>query len=1258
MDSNINILSTDVLSAVIKFQAYPEEKAEDVLGIYKYNENAKVDWGDGTITSYGYAHKYLENKIYTIKIYNATNFQDSWSLDHAIKNNIISLIFYAGEGSFYDGLFKDCYNLEEVKIYANIESISMRLFERCSKLKNVYLPNSVTKIGLCAFEGCSSLEKIIIPEKALDLRNGIFSRCESLVEVTLPNDLTEIPEYMFEECYKLQKINVPNKLIAIGRNAFYRCFALPKFNFPDSLTTIGGESFCSCYSLTSVTIPENVTSISKSAFGDCPNLNTVYWYSEAQEELINSVFKSSTIKKLIIGEYVTKLNDNIFNDSNIIEIIFEGDIDKWSDLENELSSETKSIISEKVSVLKSKVEYETNGGTIEDGFNTEESAEYYPDKLPICSKDGMIFEGWFLDSKYSKKVVPGTKITSNTIYAKFYKIETFYKIKLDLVHNTINNFVHVMQYDDGVAYIRAEIYKDWQHVYPSEEFDSAELRLKKHDGAWIKCNSVEPYIPVAKPPYAEAKAAGVYYYYSEGSYILVTSSMTEQEYNEIDPGLFYKNIGIIISLEHDYVKINVVEELTDIPGGCPAVIDLYSADGHIQTAKFVLDVDRNPIQTGETVKNVPEDISAKLSEMAKGIANTVKVTPQTLTDEEKAQARANIGVGASDLNIENGTGVSSIQQKGVISDSQLSSYTNPGNSKRIQSQANGKNSFSEGSSTLTRDEAAHAEGMLTYAEGSASHTEGGITQALNYASHAEGHRTISREFAAHAEGERTEANGHSSHAEGMKTKSNGHSSHAEGNGTTASGIVSHAGGAGDETMTVHFFEDDNQNYVKCSGNANVVFGQGGEWVQVTGLSTDVTTSTFYGWHTPSEVFQTFNVGDKIVIKYGSRIYIGNIISKGVQTNFIVSPHFTSDLVNYTGTFYVNRIIKQEEAGKAGEAKGAVSFVHGNRLVAGNDNEAVFGKYNQPKVGLLFDVGNGTDNANRSNAFEVYSDGHAEVQTQGTTEKSVAQVKFVKDELNSYLPQIRLSSSQVTRPMERVVHDTYTEHKITFQLTAEQAGYVEDNSKPIIKLQLSQHIPYIDGDYLYLQRNVIQTLSEREVIQFTFNNARFNFDEALTQGYVPMTEIGDGAAIYDKSTKTLFVSFVETSPKKVEDAIASGGGGGSQLYLHILENEDQLAPCAVITFRRDSYLKGDLRTSSWGAAIADDSLAIKVSQYLNDAYTAPFEYGNFYNSFYCRFHADVNEYIACMTNAEDVDPYYAVTSDTVYKINNDGTVTAL
>lgn len=65
-----------------------------------------------------------------------------------------------------------------------------------------------------------------------------------------------------------------------------------------------------------------------------------------------------------------------------------------------------------------------------------------------------------------------------------------------------------------------------------------------------------------------------------------------------------------------------------------------------------------------------------------------------------------------------------------------------------------------------------------------------------------------------------------------------------------------------------------------------------------------------------------------------------------------------------------------------------SIAYGRDLNTSAQYQAVFGKYNATSSTALFQVGNGTSTSNRKTAFNVFTDGHAEVQTQGTTNNSV------------------------------------------------------------------------------------------------------------------------------------------------------------------------------------------------------------------------------------------------------------------------------
>lgn len=85
-------------------------------------------------------------------------------------------------------------------------------------------------------------------------------------------------------------------------------------------------------------------------------------------------------------------------------------------------------------------------------------------------------------------------------------------------------------------------------------------------------------------------------------------------------------------------------------------------------------------------------------------------------------------------------------------------------------------------------------------------------------------------------------------------------------------------------------------------------------------------------------------------------------------------------------------------GQSTRATGVASSTNGFNTEATQTHQFVVGRYNDNKNTTLFEVGNGKNDDSRSNAFEVYQDGHAEVQTMGKTDNSVATKEYVDSRL--------------------------------------------------------------------------------------------------------------------------------------------------------------------------------------------------------------------------------------------------------------------
>ena len=92
-----------------------------------------------------------------------------------------------------------------------------------------------------------------------------------------------------------------------------------------------------------------------------------------------------------------------------------------------------------------------------------------------------------------------------------------------------------------------------------------------------------------------------------------------------------------------------------------------------------------------------------------------------------------------------------------------------------------------------------------------------------------------------------------------------------------------------------------------------------------------------------------------------------------------------------------------------KATGDYSHAEGYQTTAGYDNQTTMGMYNINKSDTLLEVGNGSTQT-ASNAFEVYRDGHAEVQTMGVTDTSLTTKKYVDDTLNNKQDNLKLKNN--------------------------------------------------------------------------------------------------------------------------------------------------------------------------------------------------------------------------------------------------------
>ena len=132
--------------------------------------------------------------------------------------------------------------------------------------------------------------------------------------------------------------------------------------------------------------------------------------------------------------------------------------------------------------------------------------------------------------------------------------------------------------------------------------------------------------------------------------------------------------------------------------------------------------------------------------------------------------------------------------------------------------------------------------------------------------------------------------------------------------------------------------------------------------------------------------------------FGSRVWGGgttistNMLKQGAPYSIRINSDSKSGTINFTllGAAFGNCTSdgKFSLAGGIGTTAGHEgSIAYGEALNTSARCQAIFGRYNATNSSALLQVGNGSS-AGVKTAFSVFNDGHAEVQTQGTTNNSV------------------------------------------------------------------------------------------------------------------------------------------------------------------------------------------------------------------------------------------------------------------------------
>ena len=298
----------------------------------------------------------------------------------------------------------------------------------------------------------------------------------------------------------------------------------------------------------------------------------------------------------------------------------------------------------------------------------------------------------------------------------------------------------------------------------------------------------------------------------------------------------------------------------------------------------------------------------------------------------------------------------------------------------------GRYATAKGYGTTASGFTSSSEGNLTTASGSSSHSEGAFTQATGYTSHAEGYTTKATGDKSHAEGDSTSASGNASHAEGNNNQANSFCSHAEGGNNTITGdyghaegqfntvtaMAAHAEGGGNTVSGWHSHGEGNNN--TSSGMCSHSEGQNN------------TASSFCshaeGYNCNSSERCSHAEGEETKAT-GGRSHAEGYLTKslaecshaeGQETEASgncshAEGYQTKSLANYSFAGGNNTTVDGFKA----------SFGFGEGVIVSSNSpygRFYIGSYNDySSWNIIFAIGNGDSDSNRSNAFAVDHDGN-------------------------------------------------------------------------------------------------------------------------------------------------------------------------------------------------------------------------------------------------------------------------------------------
>ena len=366
-----------------------------------------------------------------------------------LNGNEVSVLTISSEiECINDYAFYGFDGITSLNIPEGVKSIGSYVFYNCRNIASVTVPSTLQSIGQNSFLNCNSLASVYIKDLAAwccidfaysssnPLVNGaqLYNNNTLITTFDAPVALTKINSYAFYGYSGLTTVNINNNVTSVGDFAFSECNSLTNVTISNKVNNIGNKAFSSCSKLISISVDSN-NKYYKSIDGDL--------YSKDGTRLLQySIAKSSDL--FIIPEEVTSISQNAFSgSSNLTKVVVHSNVSEigfaaFSSCNNlviycEVNSEQEGW-SYNWNSFKLPVIYCYTGEEyqytliLNNGENDEYIVSSYAIELPVLSKTGWEFIGWYEDSNFTGNPIETKYYSSinHTLYAKWISEDELY----------------------------------------------------------------------------------------------------------------------------------------------------------------------------------------------------------------------------------------------------------------------------------------------------------------------------------------------------------------------------------------------------------------------------------------------------------------------------------------------------------------------------------------------------------------------------------------------------------------------------------------------------------------------------------------------------------------------------------------------------------------------------------------------------------------------------------------------------------------